>query len=137
MTRWLTAKITGDELIDYLHDQRRTIRKWRFIDIQNRLAGRRLTFHKMRLAGLHQKRNDRIVGKPPLVLAESVLPAQGKGDLAVPIENHDTLKAGQIRPDECRRPKSRGQDPELLRKSSADWGSGLAGAFLILARPSP
>lgn len=45
------AKITGDELIDYLHDQRRTIRKWQFIEIQNRLAGRRLTFHKMRLSG--------------------------------------------------------------------------------------
>ena len=45
------ANITGDELLDYLRDQRRTIRKWHFIDIQNRLAGRRLTFHKMRLSG--------------------------------------------------------------------------------------
>lgn len=60
------TKITGDELIDYLHGQRRTIRKWQFIDIQNRLAGRRLTFHKLRLSGsggvLHDKSDQFWIG---------------------------------------------------------------------------
>lgn len=45
------AKISGDELVDYLHEQRRPVRKWQYIDMQSRLAGRRLTFHKLRLFG--------------------------------------------------------------------------------------
>lgn len=43
-------KITGDELLDYLHRQPRPVRKWQFIDIQSRLTGRRLTFHNLRLS---------------------------------------------------------------------------------------
>ena len=43
--------ITGDELLDYLKNQHRQIRKWQFSEIQSRLVGRRLTFSKLRLAG--------------------------------------------------------------------------------------
>ena len=47
-----TANITGDELLDYLRKHRRLpIRKWQFADLQRRLAGRRLTFHGLRLSG--------------------------------------------------------------------------------------
>ena len=45
------ATITGDELLDYLKSQHRTIRKWQFSEIQSRLVGRRLTFSNLRLAG--------------------------------------------------------------------------------------
>lgn len=47
-----TANVTGDELLAYLRKHRRLpIRKWQFVDLQRRLAGRRLTFHGLRLAG--------------------------------------------------------------------------------------
>ena len=45
------ATITGDELLDYLKNQHRLIRKWQFSEIQSRLVGRRLTFRNLRLAG--------------------------------------------------------------------------------------
>ena len=45
------AMITGDELLDYLKNQNRLIRKWQYSEIQSRLVGRRLTFSKLRLAG--------------------------------------------------------------------------------------
>ena len=45
------ATITGDELLDYLKNQHRQIRKWQFAEIQSRLVGRRLTFGNLRLSG--------------------------------------------------------------------------------------
>lgn len=44
------ATITGDGLLDFIRQQR-LVRKWQYADIQSRLAGRRLTFHKLRLDG--------------------------------------------------------------------------------------
>ncbi|MDO5320524.1 MAG: hypothetical protein Q4G65_18000 [bacterium] len=44
------ATITGDELLDYFRRQRR-IRKWQYAEVQSRLVGRRLTFHRLRLSG--------------------------------------------------------------------------------------
>lgn len=44
--------ITGDELLKFIQENRhRPIRKWQFIEMQSRLAGRRLTFHGLRLSG--------------------------------------------------------------------------------------
>ena len=51
--------ISGDELLDYLKRQQRQIRKWQFSEIQSRLAGRRLTFSNLRLAGSHGVLRDR------------------------------------------------------------------------------
>lgn len=47
------AAITGDELLAYFKQQRR-IRKWQYVEIQSRLAGRRLVFHDLRLSGSHR-----------------------------------------------------------------------------------
>ena len=53
-----TANVTGDELLEYLRKHRRLpIRKWQFVDLQRRLAGRRLTFHGLRLSGCSSGHN--------------------------------------------------------------------------------
>ena len=63
------AMITGDELLDYLKNQHRLIRKWQFSEIQSRLVGRRLTFSKLRLAGSsgdsRKKKDDFWLGAVP------------------------------------------------------------------------
>lgn len=52
------ATITGDGLLDYFRQQR-LIRKWQYAEIQSKLAGRRLTFHKLRLDGSFSSRGDK------------------------------------------------------------------------------
>ena len=51
------AAITGDELVAFLNRQRH-IRKWQIAEIQSKLAGRRLTFHRLRLSGSNGSRGN-------------------------------------------------------------------------------
>lgn len=54
------AAITGDELVAFLNRQRH-IRKWQIAEIQSKLAGRRLTFHRLRLSGSNGSRGNALV----------------------------------------------------------------------------
>ena len=51
------AAITGDGLLAFLNQQRH-IRKWQIAEIQSKLAGRRLTFHRLRLSGSNGSRGN-------------------------------------------------------------------------------
>lgn len=53
------ATITGDGLLDYFRQQRH-IRKWQYAEIQSKLVGRRLKFHKLRLSGAYGSRGGKV-----------------------------------------------------------------------------
>lgn len=76
------ATITGDELLDFLKKIGH-IRKWQIAEIQSKLAGRRLTFHKLRLSGSRAARDFNNTDTDPTFWIGAVPHGErvGEGDL--------------------------------------------------------